>query len=94
LSFADHAACMTRIAMRCNGEIDRDGGWLKRQMVVTGSAAKGVAKFIVLTAKTVGRTMLFEAVHTVDPSFDLAMVLFQSIVQIHIRSVADIAAQS
>jgi hypothetical protein len=63
-------------------------------LVVTGSAAKEVTQFIVLAAKTVGRTMLFEATHTLDPSFDPAMVLFQSIVQIHTRPVADIAAQS
>ena len=53
-----------------------------------------VTQFIVLAAKTVGRTMLIEATHTLDPSFDPAMVLFQSIVQIHTRPVADIAAQS
>ena len=52
------------------------------------------SKFIVLAAKTVGRTMLFEATHTLDPSFDPAMVLFKSIVQIHTRPVTDIAAQS
>ena len=63
-------------------------------LVVTGSAAKEVTQFIVLAAKTVGRTMLFEATHTLDPSFDPAMVLFQSIVQIRTRPVADIAAQS
>ena len=37
-------------------------------LVVTGSAAKEVTQFIVLAAKTVGRTMLFEATHTLDPS--------------------------
>ena len=62
-------------------------------LVVTGSAAKEVTQFIVLAAKTVGRTMLFEAAHALDPSFDPAMVLFKSIVQIDICSVADFAAQ-
>jgi hypothetical protein len=62
-------------------------------LVVTGSAAKEVAKFIVLAAEAVGRAMLFEAAHTLDPSFDPAMVLFQSIVQIHARPMADIVAQ-
>ena len=61
---------------------------------MTGPAAKEVAKLIVLAAKAIGRTMLFEAAHTLDPSFDPAMVLFQSIIQIDTRPVADIAAQS
>ena len=62
-------------------------------LVVTGSAAKEVAEFIVLSAEAVGRIMLFEAAHTSDPSFDPAMVLFKSIVQIDARPVADVAAQ-
>jgi hypothetical protein len=49
-------------------------------LVVTGSAAKEVTKFTVLAARTVCRTMLFEATHTLDSSFDPAMVLFQSII--------------
>jgi hypothetical protein len=49
---------------------------------------------IVLAAKTAGRTMLFEATHKLDSSFDPATVLLQSIAQIHTRPVADIAAQS
>jgi hypothetical protein len=44
---------------------------------MTGSAAKEIAKFIVLAAKAVGRTMFFEATHTSDPSFNPAMILFQ-----------------
>ena len=63
-------------------------------LVVTGSAAEDVSEFIGLSAEPVGRTMLFEATHTLDPSFDPAMVLFKSIVQIHTCPVADIAAQS
>jgi hypothetical protein len=63
-------------------------------LVMTGSAAKEIAKFVVLAAKTVGRIMLFEPAHTLDPPFDPAMVLFQSIVQIDTRPVTDIAAQS
>ena len=62
-------------------------------LVVTGPAAKEVAEFIVLAAEAFGRTMLFEAAHTSDPSFDSAMILFQAIVQIHTRPVADVAAQ-
>ena len=63
-------------------------------LVVTRSAAKEVAKFIMLAARATSRTMLFEAAHALDPSFDPAMVLFQSIVQIHTCPMADIAAQS
>jgi hypothetical protein len=37
--------------------------------------------------------MLLEAAHTSDPSFDPAMVLFQSIIQVDVRPVADVAAQ-
>jgi hypothetical protein len=37
--------------------------------------------------------MLIEAAHTSDPSFDPAMVLFKSIIQVDARSVADSAAQ-
>ena len=62
-------------------------------LVVTGSAAKEVSEFIVLSAEPVGRVMLLEAAHTSDPSFDPAMVLFKSIVQIDIRPVTDVAAQ-
>jgi hypothetical protein len=37
--------------------------------------------------------MLLEAAHTSDSPFDAAMVLFESIVQVDIRSVTDVAAQ-
>jgi hypothetical protein len=37
--------------------------------------------------------MLLEAAHTSDPSFDPAMVLFKSIVQVDIRPAADVAAE-
>ena len=67
------------------------GGW--NVLIVAGSAAKEVAEFIVLAAETFGRTMLFEAAHTSDPSLDPAMVLFKSIIQIDARPVADMAAQ-
>jgi hypothetical protein len=63
-------------------------------LVVTGSAAEEVAEFIVLTAESVCRVMLLEAAHTSDPSFDPAMVLFEAIIQVDARSVADVAAQS
>ena len=62
-------------------------------LVVTGSAAEEVAEFIVLSAEPVGRVMLLEAAHTSDPSFDPAMVLFKSIIQVDIRPVTDVAAQ-
>jgi K+-transporting ATPase c subunit len=62
-------------------------------LVVTGSAAKEVAEFIVLSAEPAGRVMLLEAVHTSGSSLDPAMVLFKSIIQIDARSVADVAAQ-
>ena len=62
-------------------------------MVMAGSAAEEVTKFIVLSAEAVGRVVLLEAAHTSDPSFDPAMVLFKSIVQVDIRPVADVAAE-
>ena len=62
-------------------------------LVVTGSAAEEVAEFIVLSAEPVCRVMLLEAAHTSDPSFDPAMVLFKSIIQVDVRPVADVAAQ-
>ena len=62
-------------------------------MVVTGSAAKEVSEFIVLSAEPVGRLMLLEAAHTSDPSLDPSMVLFKSIIQVDVRPVADVAAQ-
>ena len=49
--------------------------------------------FIVFSAEPVGRVMLLEAAHTSDPSVDPAMVLFESIIQIDTRPVADPAAQ-
>jgi hypothetical protein len=62
-------------------------------LVVTRAAAEEIAEFIILAAESVCRVMLLEAAHTSDPPFDPAMVLFKSIVQIHIRSVMDVAAQ-
>jgi hypothetical protein len=62
-------------------------------LVVAGSAAEEVTEFIVLSAEPVGRVMLLEAAHTPDPSFDPAMILFKSIVQLDIRPVADFAAE-
>jgi hypothetical protein len=62
-------------------------------LVVTGSAAKEVSEFIVLSAEPVGRLMLLEAAHTSDPSLDPAMVLFKSIIQIDTRPMAEPAAQ-
>ena len=51
-------------------------------LVVTGSAAEEVAELIILSAKSVCRLMRLEAAHTSDASFDPAMVLFKSIVQV------------
>ena len=62
-------------------------------LVVAGSSAEEVAEFIVLSAEAVCCVVLLEAAHTSDPSFDPAMVLFKSIIQIDARSVADIAAK-
>ena len=62
-------------------------------LVVTGSAAKEVAEFIVLSAETIGHALLLEAAHTSDASFDTAMVLFKPIIQVDVRPVADVAAQ-
>ena len=62
-------------------------------LIVTGSAAEEVAEFIVLAAEPIGRVMLLETAHTSDASFDSAMVLFKSIVQVDARPVADVAAQ-
>ena len=49
----------------------------------------------VLSAKPACRVMLLEAAreHTSDPSLDPSMILFQSIVQVDIRPVTDVAAQ-
>jgi hypothetical protein len=57
----------------------------------TGSAAEEIAQFIVLSSEPVCRVMLLEAAPTSDPSFDPAMALFQSIIQIVARPVADVA---
>jgi hypothetical protein len=62
-------------------------------LVVAGSAAEEVAEFIVFAAEAAGRIGLFEAAHTSDPTLDSAMVLFNSIIQIDTRPVADVAAQ-
>jgi hypothetical protein len=62
-------------------------------LVVAGSASEEVAKFIVLSAEAVCRVMLLEATHTSDASFDPAMILFKSIIQVDTRPVADVAAQ-
>jgi hypothetical protein len=62
-------------------------------LAVTGSAAGEVAEFVVLSAKSVCRLMLLEAAYASDASFDPAMVLFKSIVQLDARPVTDVAAQ-
>jgi hypothetical protein len=63
-------------------------------LVVAGSTAEEVAEFIVLSAaEPVCRVMLLEAAHTSDPSFDPAMILFKSIIQVDARPVADVAAK-
>ena len=62
-------------------------------LVVTAAAAEEVTELIVLSAKPVCRIMLLEAAHASDPSLDPAMILFKSIVQVHIRPMADFAAQ-
>jgi len=54
-------------------------------LVVMGSATEEVAEFIILSAKSVCRLMLLEAAYTSDASFDPAMVLFKSIVQVDAR---------
>ena len=58
-------------------------------LVVTGSAPEEVTKFIVLSAEAICRVILLEAAHTSDASFDPAMVLFKSIIQVDARPVAD-----
>ncbi len=57
------------------------------------TAAQEIAEFIVLSAESVCRVMFLEAAHTSDASFDPAMVLFKSIIQIDARPVVDVAAQ-
>jgi hypothetical protein len=62
-------------------------------LVVAGPTAEEVAKFVVLSAEAVCCVMLLEAAHTSGPSFDPAMILFKSIVQVHIRPMADVTAK-
>jgi hypothetical protein len=62
-------------------------------LVVPGSTAEEVAEFIVLSAEAVCCVMLLETAHTSDPSFDPAMVLFKSIIQVDARPVTDVVAK-
>ena len=62
-------------------------------LVVAGSTAKKAAEFIVLSAEAVSCVVLLEAALTADPSFDLAMILFKSIIHVDARPVADVAAK-
>jgi hypothetical protein len=76
----------------------RDAGPLEKVpasavLIVTGSAAEGVAEFIIFSPKSVCRLMLLEAAHTSDASFDSAMVLSEWIVQVDARPVTDAEAQ-
>jgi hypothetical protein len=76
----------------------RDAGALEKVsasdvLIVTGSAAEGVAEFIIFSAKSVCRLMLLEAAHTSDASFDSATVLSKWLVQVDARPVTDAAAQ-
>ena len=76
-------------------DADHDAGVLEKVvasagcwnvLVVTGSAAEEVAKFTILTAKSVHRLMLLEAAHTSDAPLDPALALFKSIVQSCLQS--------
>jgi hypothetical protein len=82
--------------------LHRDAGMMEKAtasagcrnvLVVTGSAAEEVAEFIVLSAESVCCVMLLEITHPSDPPFDPAMILFESIIQVDARPVADVAAQ-
>ena len=53
-------------------------------LVVTGSTTEEVAEFIILSAKSGCYLMLLKAAHTSDASFDPAMVLFKTIVQVEL----------
>ena len=81
--------------MRCEHDRGSDGVDGRQEHIdCDGGGCGGSYGAIVFSAKPVGRIMLLEAAHTSYSSFDPAMVLFQSIVQIHTRPVAGIAAQS
>ena len=84
---------MMPIAMRAWPEKASASAGCRNVLVLTGPAAEEVAEFIILSAKSVCRLMLLEAAHTSDASFDPAMVLFKSIVQVDARPVTDVAAQ-
>jgi hypothetical protein len=55
-----------------------------------GIGCGGNAEFIILPAETACRVMFFEAPHASDPSFEPSMILFKSIVQVHICPVTDL----
>jgi hypothetical protein len=63
-------------------------------LVVTRSSPEEVTEFVVLSAELICRVILLEPVHTSDPPFDPAMVLFESIVQVEARPVADGCGQA
>ena len=63
-SYVDLATCTIRIAMRALWRKVTASPGCRNVLVVTGSAAKEVSEFIVLSAEPVGRLMLLEAAHT------------------------------
>ena len=62
-------------------------------LVMAGSTAEEVTEFVMLAAEPAGCVRVLEAAHRSDPSLGPTVVLFQSIVQIDARPVADLAPQ-
>ncbi len=63
-------------------------------LVVTGAGTKKVAKLVMFATEAIRRIMILEAPHTSDTALDAAVILLQSVVQVGIRPMSDLLAQS
>ena len=63
------------------------GGKVQGDVDYDGAGTQEVAEFIMLSAEAIRRVMILEAAHTSDASLDVAVILFEPIVQVGTRPV-------
>ncbi len=68
-----------------------EGG--RDDLIVTTAGAEEVAEFAMLPTEAGSGIVALEAAHTSDPVFDATMVLFKTIVQVDVGSMADRSTQ-
>lgn len=64
-----------------SGEVSVAEG-CRDDLIVAATRAKEIAEFTMLSTEARGGGVAFEALHTLDPALDAAMVLFKTIVPV------------